>query len=197
MARLKARYLKAADSLAQCPADGLPEVALAGRSNVGKSSFLNSLCGEKDLARVSKTPGRTQMLHFFEVQGGFRLVDLPGYGFARVPARMRQHWRDLVEGYLTGRPNLRLVLSLLDSRHAATPDDLQLHAFLRQSGLDWEPVATKADKLSGNERAKSLERLRVQLGLSYKPQACSAVSGFGRDEVIRLIQSRLKGPALP
>lgn len=200
MARLKATYLKAADKAEQCPSDGLPEVALAGRSNVGKSSFLNALCGGADLARVSKTPGRTRMLHFFDVAGGFRLVDLPGYGFARVAPALRAHWKDLVESYLTRNPAPALVLSLVDARRPATPEDLQLHAYLRQAGLNWEPVATKVDKLKQSERKQNLERLRVQLGLSIRPLAFSSVTGEGKEEAIGLIRdtvARVLAPPAP
>jgi GTP-binding protein len=187
--KFKAVFLKSAARVDQCPQDAVPEIAMVGRSNVGKSSFINALCGEVGLARVSKTPGRTRLIHFFDTNQGLRLVDLPGYGFAKASKGERDKWRAMVEDYCRNRPNLKLVISLIDSRHEATKDDLGLHSFLRDCGLNWEPVATKTDKLSGSLKGKNLAALKRQLGLSYTPMGFSAFTGDGREKVMAHIKA--------
>ncbi|MES2202293.1 MAG: ribosome biogenesis GTP-binding protein YihA/YsxC [candidate division FCPU426 bacterium] len=189
----KAVFVKSASGVHQAPVSDLPEIALAGRSNVGKSSFINALCGEEGLARVSKTPGRTRLMHFFNTNADFCLVDLPGYGFAKASKGERDKWRSMVEGFFRGRPNLKLVVSLIDSRHPATKDDLAMHEFLRDCGLNWEPIATKTDKLSGSAKGKNLAALKRQLGLSYTPLGFSAFSGDGRERVIRHLKECAAG----
>src|SRR5688572_7341276 len=131
MKRIKAVHVAAAAAPGQIPPAKKPEIALCGRSNVGKSSFINALCGQEELARVSKTPGRTRMLHFFETSAPFTLVDLPGYGFAKGPGSDKKQWQSLLEAYFRNRPALCLVISLIDSRHPATKDDMAMHEFLR------------------------------------------------------------------
>lgn len=191
--KFKASFLKSASRVDQCPQDQVPEIAMVGRSNVGKSSFINALCGEVGLARVSKTPGRTRLIHFFDTNQGLRLVDLPGYGFAKASKGERDKWRSMVESYCRDRPNLKLVVSLIDSRHEATKDDLALHAFLRDCGLAWEPVATKTDKLSGSMKGKQLAALKRQLGLTYTPLSMSALTGDGREKVMAHLKAVAEG----
>jgi GTP-binding protein len=191
--KLKAKFLKSASRLDQCPGDGLPEIAVVGRSNVGKSSFINALCRQNDLARVSKTPGRTRLIHFFDTDQGFRLVDLPGYGFAQASKSEKQRWKEMLDAYFRGRPELKLVISLIDSRHDATKDDLGMHSFLRDCDLAWEPVATKTDKLSGSAKGKQLAALRRQLGLSYAPMGISSVTGDGRERILAHLKACAQG----
>jgi GTP-binding protein len=193
MKRLNARHAGQAASPSQIPPAKGPEIALCGRSNVGKSSFINALCGQTEIARVSKTPGRTRMIHFFETETGFTLVDMPGYGFASGPRSERAAWQALLEAYFRGRDSLKLTLSLIDARHPATKDDLAMHEFLRDCGVPWEPVATKIDKLKMGERAKNLEALRLQLGLSYRPLFFSSSTGEGREKVLGHIKACAQG----
>jgi GTP-binding protein len=193
MKRIKARHVAAAAAPGQIPPAKKPEIALCGRSNVGKSSLINALCGQEELARVSKTPGRTRMIHFFETSAPFTLVDLPGYGFAKGPASDKKQWQGLLEHYFRNRPELRLVISLIDSRHGATKDDMSMHAFLRDCGVRFEPVATKIDKLKMGERARNLESLRLQMGLTYRPLFFSATSGEGRERLLHFMSDCANG----
>ena len=168
----------------QFPITTEPEIALAGRSNVGKSSLLNALCGHRPLARVSNTPGRTRALHFFKTDAGFTLVDFPGYGFAKGPNHHRGEWRTLIEAYLTGRPQLKAVAVLVDSRHEPSDEDRGLFDWLNSLKKDALCVATKIDKLSGNERTKNLAMLKRELKLNHSPIAFSSVDGMGRMELV-------------
>jgi len=177
------------------PAGQLPEVALAGRSNVGKSSLLNKLLNRKRLARTSNTPGCTRQINFFLVNGSFHLVDLPGYGYARVPMRERDSWKKIIESYLNTRDNLKGLLLLVDSRHPPTAMDLQMHAWLKYRGLPAVVVATKADKLSRSKLLRSLRVIRSELGLAADDALIpfSAVTGQGREELLALISQMISG----
>lgn len=160
----------------------LPEIAIAGRSNSGKSSLLNRLAGRRGLARVSGTPGRTQRLHFFAVEPmRLALVDLPGYGFARAARSARERWGALIEEYLDTRKNLRALLLLVDLRRDLGEDEEQLAEFVRERGLGFVPVATKVDKLGRAERER---RLRA-FGSGWIP--FSARTGEGREEVLEAL----------
>ena len=140
----RARFLTSAAQLSQLPAADRPELAFAGRSNAGKSSALNVLCGQRQLARVSKTPGRTQLLNFFELPQG-RLVDLPGYGFARAPKDLREAWGGLIEGYMTTRECLRGLVVVMDARHPLTPFDRMMLEWAGAQALRCHVLLTKAD----------------------------------------------------
>lgn len=161
---------------------GRPEIAFLGRSNVGKSSLINSLLHRKGLARTSNTPGRTQSINFFLINDEFFFADLPGYGFARVSKAMRADWGTMAEEYLSEREELALCIQLIDSRHAPTALDIQLDEWLFHNGKPHLVVATKADKLSSNELHKSLKQAQRTL-----PRATiiaySSQTGRGRDEV--------------
>jgi GTP-binding protein len=146
------------------PGDGLPEVAFLGRSNVGKSSLLNALAGVRNLARVSSTPGRTRVVNFFRVGSEMYLVDLPGYGYARVPEAVRRGWKHLVGSYLEGRPALALGVFLVDARHEPTEDDETLRTYLDHHGVPYVVAATKADKLGRGEVRRRREGLARGLG---------------------------------
>jgi GTP-binding protein len=172
------------------PPAELPEVAFAGRSNVGKSSLLNRLVRRKGFARVSTTPGRTREIHFFKVNGTFVLADLPGYGYARISKARRAEWRPLIEGYLSESPQLRGVVQLLDVRHDPTGDDLVMLDFLARLGMPVIVVVTKVDKLSAAQAAERVAVLTTQLGLDPEQViAFSARTGAGRDELAAALEA--------
>src|SRR5215471_10267953 len=147
------------------PPAELPEIAFAGRSNVGKSSLLNRLVHRKKFARVSNTPGRTREVNFFKVNDAFVLVDLPGYGYARISKERRAEWKPLIESYLKASPQLRGIVQLLDARYDPTNDDRQMLDFLGQLGVPTIVVLTKIDKLTATERARRVPELSASLGL--------------------------------
>lgn len=190
---VSAEFIKSAFSLKDCPAGILPEVALAGRSNVGKSSFLNRMVSRKGLARTSNTPGRTRLINFFMINGSFYLVDLPGYGYARVPLKMKEEWGRLIRDYLKNRDNLVGVVLLLDIRHSPTEMDIQLYHWLRQENLPVITVATKADKLSKSQANNQIRLISKVLDLDTATPltAFSAKTGQGREEVWNLIDAVL------
>ena len=166
------------------PAPSLPEVAFAGRSNVGKSSLINALVHRRKFARVSNTPGRTREINFFKVNDQFILADLPGYGYARVSKEKRAAWRPLIEGYLKGSPALRGVVQLLDARRTPSEDDLQMLEFLAQRETPTLVIATKVDKLRKSERDKRLTDLALEAGVdSEQIIPFSAETGEGRNEL--------------
>lgn len=173
----------------QYPPEDRPEIAFAGRSNVGKSSLLNLLTGRKKLAYVSGSPGKTRTINFFEIDDTFRIVDLPGYGYAKVPDHISRAWGRMMETYLEHRPNLIRVVQLVDIRHAPTAQDIQMYEYLQYFGLDGLVVATKADKVSKNQRANKLQTIRSTL--SMKPEdlllPVSALKKTGQDELLDAI----------
>lgn len=181
-----AEFIKSAFEESQWPRDLLPEVAFLGRSNVGKSSVINSLLAVKGLARTSSTPGRTQALNFFLINNRFRFVDLPGYGYARAPRNVREGWGEMATDYLAKRASLVLSIQIVDARHDPSKLDLQLDEWLSAHEQPRVVVATKSDKLSQNELRKSLERagraLQAESIIAY-----SAHTGRGRDALWRTI----------
>ena len=178
------------------PETTLPEIAFAGRSNVGKSSLLNRLVRRKAFARVSRTPGRTREINFFEVNGRFVLVDLPGYGYARISKERRAEWRPLMEGYLRRSPNLRGVVQLIDVRRDPTDDDLQMLDFLSEVGAPTIVAITKVDKLGTGARTARIRLLTAALGLDDDQVIpFSAHTGLGRDELAAAIVSLTEPPA--
>jgi GTP-binding protein len=190
--KVHARFLTSAASPTQFLASSAPEIAFLGRSNVGKSSLLNSLAGTK-LARVSNTPGRTQTINFFAVDIGkpklqpeMIFSDLPGYGYARVPLAIVGEWPKFIEPYLADRESLRLCICLVDSNIRPQKSDAQLIEWLEKKGRSFIVVATKADRISGNELAKSLKALTNEFGV--KPLPYSSKTGKGRDDLWRIIR---------
>ena len=176
------------------PPAHLPEVAFAGRSNVGKSSLINRLVNRKKAARVSNTPGRTREINFFDVNGQFVLADLPGYGYARISKEQRAAWRPLIEGYLRGNPMLRGVVLLLDARHHPSEDDLQMLDFLASVGTPTIIVATKIDKLKTAERVPRIGALALEAGVELDQLIpFSAVTAEGRDELAEAIVDLIGG----
>jgi GTP-binding protein len=160
-----ALFVTSAPSLTACPVADLPEIAFAGRSNVGKSSLINTLLNRKGLVRTSSTPGRTQMLNFFAINEALHFVDLPGYGFARAPRAVRERWQPMIRDYLAGRANLKAVVWLLDVRREPSDEDLRFLDWLEEAERPTIPVVTKIDKLSRNELARRLAAIARATGL--------------------------------
>ena len=186
-------FLLGAPGLEHVPADAGREVAFAGRSNVGKSSIINSLVGQRHLVRTSRTPGRTRELNFFEVRPGLRLVDLPGYGFARVSRAQRQAWGELMAGYLAQRRSLAGVLAVMDVRHPFKDSDQDLLALLQEGGFRSHVVLNKADKLGrgdGNDVLRQVRRESLPPGTQV--QLFSSVSGVGVEELRQVVRGWLE-----
>ena len=161
----KAELEQVAVKKSQYPVDNLPEVAFAGRSNVGKSSLLNLITGRKALARVSGSPGKTRTINFYRINDSFRIVDLPGYGYAKISRSLTENWGDMMEEYFQNRNGLKKVIQLVDIRHAPSAQDIQLYEYLRHYGLDGIVVTTKSDKVSRNEMQKCIKTIRTVLNL--------------------------------
>ncbi len=197
--KVLAKFVTAAMDAARFPPPGTPEIAFLGRSNVGKSSVLNSLAGEK-IARTSSTPGRTRSINFFEIRrpGNPRaewiFADLPGYGYAKLSREVQAEWPSFIEPYLEKRPSLALCVVLVDSKIAAQPSDKQLLDWLRTVGRNFVVVATKTDRLSGNELPGALRRLQQELQVeAVLPY--SSKTRVGRDELWSAIRSAAEGQA--
>ena len=193
----KARYLDSAHTPAQLPADGGLEVAFAGRSNAGKSSALNALTRQNALARVSKTPGRTQQLVFFEVQPQRYLVDLPGYGYAKVPMEMKAHWQGFIDRYFRQREALRGLVVVMDIRHPLKDYDRQMLEYAVARGLPAHALLTKADKLGRGQQAQALQAVRKELQATFGDagigvQTFSSESKQGVDEARAVVAGWLE-----
>ena len=183
----KAVFIGSFGALGQIPKPSLPEIAFAGRSNVGKSSLINRLLGVRNLALTSSIPGKTRTINFFRVNNDCFFVDLPGYGFSRVPKTEKAGWQKLIEGYLLGRSTLRLLVLIMDIRHGPQPGDIQMLEWMQANELPYLEVLTKADKLSRNR----LAAMRRKAGSGGQPQgeACffSARSGIGTKDIWKAI----------
>ena len=188
---LACSFLVSADSLAGCPADDVPEVAFVGRSNAGKSSTLNRLAGRRNLARVSKTPGRTQLLNFFQVAEGGRLVDLPGYGYARAAKVRREAWGRAIDDYLNQRLNLVGLVLVMDARHPLQPFDKDMIRWCAERELPLLALLSKADKLKRGARAQALRQVQEELVGDATALAFSAVDGLGAGEAVAFLRRRL------
>ena len=162
----KADLVAVAVKKSQYPEENKKEIAFAGRSNVGKSSLLNLLVNRKNLARVSGSPGKTRTINFYEINEEFRIVDLPGYGYAKISKSVTEGWGDMIEAYLAGRHGLLKVVQLVDIRHTPSVQDVQMYEWLKHYGYDGIVVATKSDKISRNEMAKNISDIRKTLGMS-------------------------------
>lgn len=187
-------FLTSAWQPKQFPADQGAEVAFAGRSNAGKSSALNAITGRRDLARTSKTPGRTQLINFFALNPRQRLADLPGYGYAKVPEKMRDHWRQLMERYVETRASLAGVVIVMDSRHPLTEFDWQMLEWTGAQNLPVHLLLTKADKLGRGESMATLKKVRAQVGDGVTAQLFSAVNKTGVDEARKVVLAMLDAP---
>ena len=177
----------------QYPPDNLKEIAFAGRSNVGKSSLLNLLTGRKKLAKVSGSPGKTRTINFYLINDAFRIVDLPGYGYAKVSKSMSQEWGGMIEQYLQTRQNLLKVVQLVDIRHEPSKQDVEMYEYLRYYGLDGIVVATKADKVSRNQIPKQIKQIRKTLTLGEDDIVIpvSALKRTGYEELLDVIEGLL------
>ena len=185
-------FLKSVYDLRQLPEPDLPEIAFAGRSNVGKSSLMNRLLNRRNLVKTSAKPGKTQSLNYFLLSDCLYLVDLPGYGYARVSKAMQAAWQSLITGYLESRKNLQCVVLIVDLRHTMKVADLQLVDWLRSKGVPFLLVYTKADKLSANERSRNGAILDAGFGVSDSDRLFfSAKTGLGRDRLIQVLDSFL------
>ncbi|MBN2566450.1 MAG: YihA family ribosome biogenesis GTP-binding protein [Candidatus Eisenbacteria bacterium] len=196
MATLKidtAEFLLGATDITQLPSRGMPEIALAGRSNVGKSSLLNKLTGRRQLARISRTPGKTRELNLYEINGRMIIVDLPGYGFARVPDGVREAWGRLIESYLTSRKELRAIVHLVDARHDPSGDDIQMHEWIRHYRVPALIAVTKVDKIARGKRAAALRSVAELLEPDGNTPVVffSAETGEGSREIWGWIQEAI------
>jgi len=185
--KTNARFVISAAKPDQFPAPTLPEIAVVGRSNVGKSSLINALTGNAGLARTSRTPGRTRLVNWFEIGGNFMLVDLPGYGYAEVSRDMRESWRPLIESYLAERKSLAGVLLLIDVRRGPGDEELDFVPWLEAREVPIVVALTKSDKLPKNKRNLEVAKAKKTLGLKRDPFAVSAQDGEGLDPLWRAV----------
>lgn len=195
--RLATEFLVSAPDLRHCPAGDEPEVAIAGRSNAGKSSVLNRLTGNRRTAKVSKTPGRTRLINFFQVAGGGRLVDLPGYGYASAGRREQQRWQRSVNQFLSFRDQLAGVVLVTDIRHPGAPFDEELINWAAASRMPLHVLLNKADKLKSGARRQALNRYRQHHTLHISAQLFSAASGLGVEELLAVLVGWLHGSGPP
>ena len=187
-----AEFVTSAVKPSQYPAEALPEIAFAGRSNVGKSSLINTLVNRKNLVKTSSTPGRTQLINFFKINNVLTFVDLPGYGYARVPAAVKKKWGPMIETYLSGRRTLKAVVVILDIRRTPRQEEQNLIAWLNHHSIAGIPVLTKADKLSKTKQEK--QRAAVAAALATDKRGLilfSAKSRLGREDLWQVIEKQL------
>ena len=191
----KAELEAVAVKASQYPPEDIPEIAFAGRSNVGKSSLLNLITGRKSLARVSGSPGKTRTINFYRCDDLFRIVDLPGYGFAKVSRSESEKWGEMMESYLENRENLLIVVQLVDIRHKPSAQDIQMYDYLKYYGLDGIVAATKADKVSGNERTRNIRMIRETLGMKKGDSVIpvSALKRTGDRELLQMLEKVIDG----
>ncbi|MEK5232754.1 ribosome biogenesis GTP-binding protein YihA/YsxC [Lysinibacillus sp. FSL K6-0232] len=177
----------------QYPEDGLPEFALAGRSNVGKSSFINRMIGRKALARISSKPGKTQTLNFYKIEEQLFFVDVPGYGYAKVSKSEREAWGKMIERYLTGRQELKAVVQIIDLRHPPTADDRMMYDFLKHYNIPCIVIATKADKIPKGkwDKHKKIVKETLEMEKSDPLVVFSSETGLGFEEAWRIIESKM------
>ncbi len=194
----KAEFFKFANSQDDFPPEHYPEIALAGRSNVGKSSFINALTGQKNLARTSGTPGKTRAIHFYLINETFCFVDLPGYGYARVSREMKEKWSSLLDIFFATRKTLVLIIQMVDLRHEPTKEDKQMAAWIRHYSFAHLVVATKADKVPRGKRQK--QQRMIAEALELPPEALiifSAETREGRDNLLKAISPSLTNESFP
>jgi GTP-binding protein len=185
-------FVKAIYTVTELPDDGLPEIALCGRSNVGKSSFINSIFHKKQVAKTSSTPGKTRSLNYYLVDKKFYLVDLPGYGFARVGHDEKKRWAQIIDDYMTKSKNLQMVFHLLDSRHKPTELDINMNAFLRGSRYPYSVIMSKTDKLKQSEVSKSAKQMTEifpELSLNDNLFPFSSIKPTGHKNIARILDS--------
>lgn len=193
---LSAEFVISAVGPKQFPLDSRPQIAIAGRSNVGKSSIINSLLHRKNLVKTSQTPGKTQLINFFIINESFYFVDLPGYGYARVPYAVTDAWAPMIEGYLKNAPHLSAVVVLLDSRRAPDERDIHLIDWLRQYDIPVIYALTKIDKLNRQETDRARRSISAALGIADDLVLTSAKSGQGIKELWGVIAKKIKEPGV-
>ncbi|MBQ3269648.1 MAG: YihA family ribosome biogenesis GTP-binding protein [Clostridia bacterium] len=188
----KSRFVRSMGTFETFPGQGLPEIAMVGKSNVGKSSLINSLTGNSKLARTSAEPGKTRLVNLYLINEAFFLVDLPGYGFAKAPKQEKQRWADMIEGYLRGSTHLKRVFQLVDLRHEPTGDDQLMVEYLRHYDIPFTVVATKADKLSGAQRGRCIPAICRALAVQpWEVMVYSSKDGTGKDKLLALIEGEV------
>jgi GTP-binding protein len=192
-----ATFVAAAFTLEQLPKEQLPQVAMIGASNVGKSSLINQLGRAPKLAHVSSTPGKTASINFYRINDAFHLVDLPGYGYAKVSHTTRESWGPMIEGYLVDNPLLMGCVLIVDLRHPPKPDDLQFHKWAQGAGVPMIVVGNKADKLGKQDQQKNLVRLAADMQRDLSQvMMLSAETGLGKDALLRAIHDQMLADAL-
>ena len=187
---IDAKFYKSVFKKASLPTGQIPEIAFSGRSNVGKSSLINTLINRKGIAKTSSTPGRTQSINFIDINNSLYFVDLPGYGYARVPDSVKKDWRQLIEGYLEKRENLKLVILIIDSRRDPREEEAQFADWLKLNGISYAVVITKIDKLKKEKRLKSYSAWQKFLGVE-NVLPFSAVTGEGKGGIWSIIEQHL------
>jgi GTP-binding protein len=187
------KFVTSANQVGQLPADTGAEVSVSGRSNAGKSSAINVITGRKGLARTSKAPGATRLINFFELEPGRRLVDLPGYGFAKVPGAMREHWGELISAYFKRRESLRGAIVVMDVRHPLTANDRDMLAVALSRNVPVHVLLTKADKLGRGAARQALAGFLRDAGKGVTAQLFSALNGEGLEEARRMLERMLDG----
>lgn len=190
-----AEFVLSAASLESCPSDRLPQIAFAGRSNVGKSSVINRLLQRKNFARVGEAPGKTTHINFFRIDQAMYLVDLPGYGYAKVPKSEKERWAKLIESYFAHPDLITLGVLIVDARHKPTANDMTMNAWFQQTGRPYVVVANKMDKLKKSEIEGNLAQIRDTLGLAEDVQMIpfSAEKGEGRETLLKRILETVEG----
>ena len=193
----KSKFVQSLSAFKSFPGQGLPEIAMVGKSNVGKSSLINSMTNNSKLARTSAEPGKTRLVNLYLINEAFFLVDLPGYGFARAPKQEKDKWAAMIEGYLQGSEHLKRVFQLVDIRHEPTEDDQLMVEYLRHYDLPFTVVATKADKLSKAQRGKSIPAICRKLAVQpWEVMVYSSRDGTGKDKLLELIEAEVSGEAI-
>jgi len=190
---ISAEFVKSAVWPPQYPLATMPEIAFVGRSNVGKSSLMNTLVGRRKLAKTSNTPGRTQLINFFTVNGSISFVDLPGYGFAKVSQSIKKDWGDMMDAYLRERQNLAMVIFILDIRRDPSEDDLSLRDWLEHYRIPYISILTKADKLSNNQAIVRKKLIEKSLGTNVQKKTIlfSAKTQKGKEELWQFLENHL------
>ena len=190
----KSRFVQSMSAFQPFPGQGLPEIAMVGKSNVGKSSLINGMTGNSKLARTSSEPGKTRLVNLYLINEAFFLVDLPGYGFAKAPKQEKQKWAEMIEGYLKNSAHLRRVFQLVDLRHEPTQEDRMMVEYLRHYEIPFTVVATKADKLSGAQRGRCIPAICRALAVQpWEVVPCSSKDGTGKDRLLELIEAEVEG----
>lgn len=189
------RFITSLDVLKPFEGQGLPEIAMVGKSNVGKSSLINRLTNNSKLARTSSAPGKTRLINMYLLNEAFFFADLPGYGFAKAPKDERKNWASMIEGYLAGSENLRHAMLLVDIRHDPTADDVMMAGYLRHYNIPFTVIATKADKISGAKRGAAV--MAISRALQAQPWEIlpfSALSGAGGEAILDLLDTATANP---